>query len=384
MKLHKPRVMLFAYDGTGLGHLMRLIRIAECLKDSFNPLVVTGHRAVCQMIPDGIEFIRIPVFSSIASEQAGMKGHSLNVKEFRSDTLLHIGKLFKPHILITDYMPAGKKNELLKLIVSSPCLKYLIMRGDIGSLDQLQNIVFNADNNTLIENFYDRVFIASDARIDDFSSDTSIPRAVRDKFQHVGYVTKKVSKDEIYKIRKDRNLDETRPWVVCSAGGGRMGEDLIRKCIQMGQEKNFAMVQFDIIRGYYSDIPWPNDLYDTIMLSHNIRFSRSVDALPIMHAAADCVVCSGGYNSLLETMQGRNKHVLAYSVQINENEQLRNIMNFQRFYPIHHVSNLETLPFKLKQCLNVPAPLPTMDIDTDGARQIVNWIKKDFENANSL
>lgn len=384
MKLHKPRVMLFAYDGTGLGHLMRLIRVAECLKANFNPLVVTGHRAVCHMIPDDIEFIRIPVFSSIASEQAGMKGHSLNVKEFRSYTLLHIVKLFKPHILITDYMPAGKKNELLELIVSSPCLKYLIMRGDIGSLDQLQNIVFNSENNTLIEKFYNRVFIASDARLEDFSSNTSIPSAVRDKFQHVGYVTKKISKDEIYKIRKDREVDERCPWVVCSAGGGRMGEDLIRECIQMAQEKTFSMVQFDIIRGYYSDIPWSNDLYDTIMLTPNVRFSRSVDALPIMHAAADCVVCSGGYNSLLETMQGRNKQVLAYSVQIDEDEQLRNIMNFQRFYPIQHISNLKTLPSKLKQCLNVPAPMPAMDIDTDGAQQIASWIKKDFENAYSL
>ena len=184
MKLHKPRVMLFAYDGTGLGHLMRLIRVAECLKNDFIPLIVTGHKAICQMIPENIEYIRLPVFSAAASRQIGMQGHSLNIRDFRSGTLLHIAKLFKPHILITDYMPVGKKSELLQLIIKSPCLKYLIMRGDIGSKDQLHNVIFTSDNNLLIEQYYNRVFIASDARLKDFSHEVSIPNSVQDKFQH--------------------------------------------------------------------------------------------------------------------------------------------------------------------------------------------------------
>lgn len=378
MKLHKPRVMLFAYDGTGLGHLMRLIRIAECLKKDFNPLVVTGHRAVCQIIPEDIEFIRLPVFGPAATEQLGMKGHSLNIKEFRSDSLVHIVKLFKPHILITDYMPAGKKNELLPIITMCPCLKYLIMRGDIGSQEQINNVIFTPENNLLIEQYYNRVFIASDPLFEDFSSDTSIPIAVRAKFQHVGYVTRTISVEEIMDMRDRQGLVRSGKWVVCSAGGGRMGEDLIRKCLEIAQDERYEDVKFDIVRGYYSELPWPNDIYDTINLGKNVRYSRSSTSLPVMHSAADVVICSGGYNTLLETVQGQGKHILAYSVQIGENEQIRNIQNFQKYYPVRMISNLDTLPEELDHCLHSPVLSPAMNMDMDGAQRIADSIKEDF------
>ena len=370
--------MLFAYDGTGLGHLMRLIRIADCLREDFTPLVVTGHRAVCEIIPDNIEFVRLPVFEQAASRQSGMQGHSLSVKEFRSDTIRYIGKLFKPHVLITDYMPAGKKNELLEMIASSPCLKYLVMRGDIGSEEQLHHVVFSPDNNRLIEQCYNRIFIASDPRIEDFSSDASIPGPVREKFKHVGFVTRAISSAEVAQVRLARGLAPSDRWVVCSAGGGRMGESLVHCCLKLVGDKRFEGVQFDIVQGHYSEIPWPDPLYDTLSLGRNIRLTRASNALPLMHAAADCVICSGGYNSLLETIQGRPKHVLAYSVQVNEEEQKRNILRLGRFYPIRRLRNLDDLSGELAEILQTAPEAASLPLALDGARIIAQTIKEDF------
>lgn len=384
MKLHKPRVMLFAYDGTGLGHLMRLIRIANCLKEDFVPLIVTGHRAVCQIIPSDIEFVRLPVFEQAASRQIGMQGHSLCIKEFRADTIRYIGKLFKPHVLITDYMPAGKKNELLEMIAGSHCLKYLVMRGDIGSDDQLQNVVFSTANNSLIEQFYNRIFIASDPRIEDFTSDASIPVPVRDRFKHVGFVTRTISTAEVENVRAARGLSPSDRWVVCSAGGGRMGESLVHFCLELVGDKRFVGVQFDIVQGYYSELPWPDPIYDTLSLSGNVRITRASNALPLMHAAADCVICSGGYNSLLEAIQGRPKYVLAYSVQVNEKEQTRNILRLGQYYPILMLQNLDNLSEELARSLQVTPKTTPLSLALDGAREIAQTIKEDLYHVEHL
>lgn len=385
MKLHKPRVMLFAYDGTGLGHLMRLVRIAGCMKDDFNPLIVTGHRAVCLVIPDNIEFIRLPVFNRHAEQQLDLKGHSLSIKAFRSDSISYIVKLFKPDVFITDYLPAGKKGELLQVITNSNCLKYLVMRGDIGSMDQLNDVVFTTENNALIQQFYERVFIASDPRFKDFSSEPSIPDCVRNKFQHVGYVCNQISMGDVEAMRSARGLTGKDKWVVCSAGGGRMGEELIRTCLEIARSGRFDGVKFDIVRGYYSDLPWQNNAYVNQSLCSDIIYSRSTDLLPLMHASADCVICSGGYNSLLETIQGREKHVLAYSVQVGENEQVRNILNFRQFYPIHHIQRLDSLPDDLARSIEAPPQKTTMPhLDTNGAQQIVKAIKEDLLHAERL
>lgn len=40
------KIMFFAYDGTGLGHLMRLIKIALGLSEFCKVLVVSGHKAL--------------------------------------------------------------------------------------------------------------------------------------------------------------------------------------------------------------------------------------------------------------------------------------------------------------------------------------------------
>ena len=49
--MNMRKVMLFAYDGTGLGHLMRLVKIAWGLSEECQVMVVSGHKAMPDIIP---------------------------------------------------------------------------------------------------------------------------------------------------------------------------------------------------------------------------------------------------------------------------------------------------------------------------------------------
>lgn len=66
--MNMKKVMLFAYDGTGLGHLMRLIKIAWGLSKECQVIVVSGHKAMPDIIPEGIQYYLLPNFSELREE----------------------------------------------------------------------------------------------------------------------------------------------------------------------------------------------------------------------------------------------------------------------------------------------------------------------------
>ena len=101
--------------------------------------------------------------------------------------------------------------------------------------------------------------------------------------------------EELDSIRRSRMLPAGAKWVVCSAGGGKNGEDLIESCWQLSQL--YPELYFDIVTGPRSRLQ-----FSRRCVAHG-RVSvvdANHAALPAMHAAADIVITRGGYNSLIE------------------------------------------------------------------------------------
>ena len=388
MKLSKRRILFFAYDGVGLGHLMRLLKIAKAFSKEFVVLVATGHQAVGELVPQGVEFIRLPRFSTNnPDDEAESASGKLNVKLFRNNTLWYVIKLFKPDVFVTDYLPTGKKNELLELITNYPCMKYFVLRSNIGSENLIVNDVFTPENIQILDRYYQRIFIASEEGLNDFIQHPVVPDSIRQKTCSVGYVVDKLEKDSIDRIRRERGLQPNDRWIVCSAGGGRLGEKLIEKCVSLAKDPRYSSCYFDIVNGYYGNFAWLSDLYDVVSIAPNVMLSRKTKYLAHMHAAADIVICSGGYNSLIEAIQGRSKHILAFPVQVKSTEQMQNIHDLQGYYPIQEIKDLEDLGSMLDDCLQKKSSTPIRtdrQLNMEGANTILQIIKTDFANASNL
>ena len=58
----KKKVILFAYDGTGLGHLMRLIKIASGFSKDVEALIVSGHNALSEVAQKNMNYFHLPNF----------------------------------------------------------------------------------------------------------------------------------------------------------------------------------------------------------------------------------------------------------------------------------------------------------------------------------
>lgn len=104
--MNMKKVMLFAYDGTGLGHLMRLIKIAWGLSKECQVIVVSGHKAMPDIIPEGIQYYLLPNFCELREENCYTNEQTNRI---RIKILEKLILDFMPDVFVTDYLPLGKR-----------------------------------------------------------------------------------------------------------------------------------------------------------------------------------------------------------------------------------------------------------------------------------
>ena len=372
--MRRKKIMLFAYDGTGLGHLMRLIKISSGFSEAYTILIVSGHKALPELVRPGVDYCLLQNFYE--ERDKGKSNAEVNGK--RIIALRNLVLSYKPDAFITDYLPLGKRLELYSIISGYNCRKYFILRSEIGGDTLARNDVFSERNNAFLGRNYDKIFVASDPMVTTPSSFSWLPKSIRIKMVYSGFVTYPVTNDEVEQTRLEWHNDNYKKWVICSDGGGRKGADLIEECIRLSQEKKFEDFQFDIVLGYYSplleDIPVP--------LNHNIRIIKWTNILYKLHASADYVICSGAYNSLLESMQGRPKTIISMSVLDNteDNEQVQNIEKLSLYYDIRKLDKLSELKSVFEQVVTDKSHLTTdMRLDMNGISNVCKEIEFDLE-----
>ena len=224
------RVMLFAYDGTGLGHLMRLIKIALGLSKSCKVVVVSGHKTLPDIIPEMVNFYIIPNFYELRNENGYTNEQTNNIRISILDSLF---KEFAPDVFITDYLPYGKRCELANIITKSNCLKYFILRSDIGGEKLIHEDVFSKRNIEILNKYYKRILIASDPSVTTMEQYSWLPTKTKNMMSYIGFVTYSVADEEINMTRRKFIVEPYKKWMVCSAGGGKRGEEFIKKCIEL-------------------------------------------------------------------------------------------------------------------------------------------------------
>lgn len=235
--MNMKKVMLFAYDGTGLGHLMRLIKIAWGLSKECQVIVVSGHKAMPDIIPEGIQYYLLPNFSELREENCYTNEQTNRI---RIKILEKLILDFMPDVFVTDYLPLGKRCELARIITGYNCLKYFVLRSDIGGDRLTHEDVFSTRNIAILKRYYHRILLASDPVVTSAEVYSWLPTEILNKIVYIGCVTYPVSAKQIIETRFAYLAGHTKKWMVCSAGGGRISQEFSRKCIELAKDKRFA------------------------------------------------------------------------------------------------------------------------------------------------
>jgi predicted glycosyltransferase len=317
------KVLFFVFDARGLGHLRRMSRIAEAIAGPCSSLILTSQRAAAWIVPSSCAFVSIPSYQQLSAARSARHGAEcwLDLPDDAADRLRRrfIGAVvdaFEPDLVVVDYLPLGRREELDGVLESWTARRYLLVRGVIDPHDLA---LFEGRGRKAMERDYDRIIVTADPRTSELSQAFE---SVALKMQHVGYVAPEWCADRVA-IRRERGVPPGTPWVVCSAGAGVRSEELVNLCLHAAAA--FPGARFDLITG---------PLAGYLTRDTPAHVIRQTPDLPRLHAAADVVICHGGYNSLMEAMSGGARLIVHTPPDAWQSERRIHAERLSRYYPI--------------------------------------------------
>ena len=324
MKSRQKRVLFFAHDGAGLGHVTRVSKLAEGLQGPAACLVISGHREMSWIVPKDCEYIHLPDLVTLLNKDKFYYvkpfidfGSREEVYYFRKKLLCDVITSFNPDAIFTDYLPLGKLEELDEIIKNYPAKKYYIARGILDHPDQVKIDILGGKGEEYLEKYYDRIFVTCDRRICDLVREYNLSKILEQKLLYVGYVRGLISQKDINQARLERGVGKDAIWVVCSVGGGKLGKSLIEE--HLGLADKYQDIYFDIVLGARSN--YQCDFCTTAHRDYgNIRIHRENQNLKYLHAGCDITICTGSYNSLMESLQG-NSVIITRPIQVKKTDE---------------------------------------------------------------
>jgi len=385
----RPRVLLYTHDGRGLGHLVRLSRVAAALQPDYSCLIVSGHKEASWITPNGCEFLRLPSFDNFLPNKAAYWGRTPFVdmdakaaREFRSQLLVTTVREFAPDVLIVDHRASGSRGELAAALDESSARKYLLLRGVLNTEAWAAAEVFTDAHLSLLKSGFARILVACDPRICRIEDEHRRAVNLRPMLHYVGYVAPAASVEAREDARRRRGIASGTPWVVCSAGGGMESEALMDMCSRLGEE--YPDTVWDIVWGPRART---GSITDVVVKGNGVlRIWRECHELPVLHASADVIICRGGYNSLMEVAAGGGQAICAPLSLGGDQEQVIHSQRLAQWLPIHlsdgSPADISSL---LRQILSTRLSRPAQSwgyqsgLMFEGAQAIRDVLDKDLE-----
>jgi predicted glycosyltransferase len=377
------RVSIYSQDSLGLGHLRRNILIGgallEVTRDNLVLLLADSPVAPFFPVPDRMDHVKLP---SIRKVTAGhWKATRLPIDECEMirlrarllrDTLLN----FQPDLLLVDHMPAGARGELIPALNALKAVRpdariVLGLRDILDTQDVIERVWEKEGAYAALRQYYDCALIYGSRDMFETHSVYRLPPLPRG-CEYCGYVVKRGPVEVLDEIYPPIGRGLSR-LVFVSAGGGDDGELLMRTYIQairlLGPRAQFA----SLIAVGVNAPPHLRVELQAEVCGLPIRIVPYVHHSRSHMAAADLVVCMGGYNTVSEVLYLKKKALVVPRAGPSAEQRMRAALLAQRgLIDVLEPSVLcpESLALRLLEDLE-RTDYPRVDdtLPLDGARQ---------------
>jgi predicted glycosyltransferase len=307
-------ILMYSHDTYGLGHIRRTMAIAShLLGPQINILILTGSPIAGRFsFPEQIDFVRIPGMIKKTNDEYLPLSIKINVRhalDIRKNIITATAKTFQPHLFIVDKEPLGLKKEVL------PTLQWLRRcRPDTRSILGLRDIMDDAETVKKdwkekkvyqhLENLYSEIWIYGIQDFYDPIKEYEISDSVSLKMHFTGYIPRKIpGKDAVRHIKKELGLKTGERLVVVTTGGGGDGYRVMDTYLK-ALETYTSSLPFKsvLITGPFMPKQERRDVFKRArkLGLRTYHFYRQMEKI---FAAADIVVCMGGYNTLCEILE---------------------------------------------------------------------------------
>jgi predicted glycosyltransferase len=319
--LPKPALLFYCQHSVGLGHLTRSYALCAALTRRFRVTLLCGGELPAAIVPPrGVELVPLPPLG------VGPNGFGSAHPRFtterawavRAEVIHATLRETRPAVVLVELFPFGRAKFARELV---PLLQAAREMGAFTACS-VRDILVSARQDqrahderaaALAGELLDAVLVHSDPRFarleETFGERLSIP------VHYTGFVTP--AGDEA--AAEDR-ADDGRPLVVVSAGGGRVGEPLLRAAIEAAPDD----VRLRVITGplFPKDARLPN--------RPNADIVAAVPDLAAELRAADASISQCGYNTALDIVRtGVPALVVPYATP-EEDEQTRRALRLEQ------------------------------------------------------
>lgn len=320
---HGLRCALYWHNGGhGLGHTSRSGTLGQALLGRLpgsSVVGITGAREGLDLLPHGMDFVKVPSYTS--REKAGAVNRSpvlavsdQQLHRMRSRIMVTFLADLEPHVLFTDLYPLGKRNELADALARVPDTK--VVFGVRGLLDDTVlhpgTGFFDSRTIDIVGERFAAIHVYTDPQIFRLEDHYDLPRSWEQKVTYTGYVARRPAAASREEARTLLGLDTGARIIVVSFGAGTGKEDMWQAIVG---HLHSIRSRFDIAY-MAAGINLEQDAYDRIAslvaADPALVWTRALHDLPTWMMASDLFIGTGGYNTCAEVLSaGVNAVVIA-------------------------------------------------------------------------
>jgi predicted glycosyltransferase len=305
-------ILMYSHDTYGLGHIRRSMAIAaSLLEPRVNILILTGSPIAGRFsFPEQIDFVRIPGMIKRTNEEylpLSIKINARHALDIRKNIITATVKTFQPQLFIVDKEPLGLKREVL------PALQWLRRsRPSTRTVLGLRDIIDDADTTrrewaekgayAALDELYSEIWVYGNRDLYDPVREYGIPAPASAKVRFTGYIPRKVPSPEgVLSVRKENGLQEGDKLVVVTTGGGGDGFEVMDAYLRMLEAGPPPAFKSILITGPFMPKRDRKNLNKRCR-KLGVRMHHFYRQMEKIFAAADLVICMGGYNTLCEIL----------------------------------------------------------------------------------
>ncbi|MCB2261743.1 MAG: hypothetical protein LGR52_02200 [Candidatus Thiosymbion ectosymbiont of Robbea hypermnestra] len=266
------------------------------------------------------------VFQDLRPTDRGKNLH--NVRRQRKETLLSLIREEAPDVFLVELYPFGRENFWFEIdpVLDGMRRRVLPQAKVVCSLrDILVEKTNAADYEARVvrtlNRFFDALFIHADPKLVRLEETFSRYADIGVPVDYTGYVTPAPSAGARQRVRRQMGISPDDHLVVASAGGGKVGGDLLAAVLkavpQMARNRRIHLLVFT--GPYLSRYDFE---YLQALAGPGTRVQRFTDVFPDFLAAADLSISMAGYNTSMNLLAAQTK-ALVWPFPQNREQGLR-------------------------------------------------------------
>ena len=319
------RVLLYAHDTYGLGHLRRNLAIAGRLLEhrrGLQVVLMTGSPVAERFpMPRGLALVRLPPVVKVGPEDYRPRDKRWDIdliRRARSAIMADAARRFRPDVFLVDHAPQGMKGELLPVYAAlrsaSPATRIVLgLRDVLDDPASVQRTWSAQGAYETLESVFDRILVYGSADLLDVVPAYGLSPAVAAKLTYCGYICRPTE-------MRAEGQKRDEGFVLGTAGGGGDGTEALSATLTASALLGVTSL---IVTG-----PLMSEA-DRLALAHQASRdggAKVVEFIPDLSDAmsrASAVVTMGGYNSLCELVASGTPTVVVPRIHPRREQAIR-------------------------------------------------------------